>query len=724
MKREKTNNHIILLLIILSISHVCKSQQNTVRGYVIDSDKKAMEEAIVYFKNNPILYDITDSIGFFELSINGYDYINDSLVVSFLGYKKTPLSYTQFSDNKNVIVLEKDNMTLQEVVVFFNKSFVSDFSTSSIQQLEIYTNPVAQADPLNAIQSLPVSTNTLESAAPMLRGSPAQFSRVFLNGVPIYYPTKGNLLNNTIASSSIFSTSLIREEEIYASNPPVYYGNVSGGVVDMRLNNKTQNKKTLFLSLIGGSFSMSAPYSKTDENGFFETYLNYTNLNPLKVLNKTIPDVNHYSSYDCVVRNYIKSGRATLSLYTSIYNEKGNYVSSLYSYKGDYRSNNLFNNNIINYYLPFDRNIIETNLSSSYLNNSMNYGNMNLDKKNHFIYASMGISRFFTKKMQIKLGGNYEFVNANIKGLIPLYYYSYYPNTPNEKINVENSFNKSDIFFLLKNEFGNITSNIGVKYTFNRNEKSNFSYQLNFKYLSSNSKNKFLFSIGKYYSHDFMSESYIYPLQSCFQYTFEYIYFTQKFQLQTAFYKKHENYYQEQNLPIKGEADRDIMGMELMVKLQVSKYISLQLSNLYLDSKIRIGNEGFTSFDNLKYFIKTTLYYDHPKSVGISANFFLRPGAYYTPIINSSINENIGVYIPTYSSAINSAQYNRYSALNLNVSKGFKKKRFSYSVFCGVNNILDKKNENQIYYNIDYKKKDYNYFTRRTFFAGCIIHFK
>ncbi|WP_302304614.1 TonB-dependent receptor [Culturomica massiliensis] len=721
--RYKNLNRYVLFLAVLIISNVCRSQQHEVNGYVYDFNGKPLSEVIVYVKNNLNFITITDSIGFFKLSVNEQVFQSDTLVFSFMGYNTFSLPVRK-SVEYNVINLKKSDILMQEVVVFRSKSMAGDFSTSSLKQLQIYTNPTSQADPLNAIQSLPISTNTLESATPMLRGSSGKLSRVFLNGVPVYYPTKGQQQNNTITSSSAFSTSLIKEEEIYASNPPIYYGNVSGGVIDMKLNNKLQNNKTLFLSMIGGGVAASLPFSKTRDDNFVDSYFNYTNLTPLKLVNNSMSNVNLYTSYDAGFHAQFKINQSVLSLYSSFSQEKGNYKSSVYSYNGEYKSNNLFNNNIINYNFPFGQNIIETNLSFSYLNNLMNYGNLDLDKKYYFIYGSMAYSRIFSNEIQIKLGWNVEYVDLNVDGTVPLYYYSYFPGTPSELLNLNSSFNKSEFFFFLKKRYRNFTSSIGTRLTYNKGKKLYFNYQLNLKYLSDNQRNKFLFSIGKYYSNDFMNEFYTYPVQNSFQCTFEYTYFTPRLQIQSALYKKHEEGYLDINYSSENRVDKQIWGAELMVRFQLSKNVSFQLSNLFLDSKIVNNNNEYRSYDDLNYFIKSLFSYDHPKNFSINVNFFLRPGTYYTPVINSVLNEDIDVYRPEYSNMMNQAQYNNYCTLNLNISKGFKNKLFSYSIFCSLNNILNRKNQSQVYYNKDYTTIFYDYFTPRILFIGCTIHFK
>ena len=92
-----------------------------------------------------------------------------------------------------------------------------------------YTNPLAAGDALKAITILPSSTNTDETANPALRGSSADRTRIMFNGVPIYSPVRNSQLNG-LGNFSLFNTEMIHNMYVYASNPPLTFGNTSAGL--------------------------------------------------------------------------------------------------------------------------------------------------------------------------------------------------------------------------------------------------------------------------------------------------------------------------------------------------------------------------------------------------------------------------------------------------------------------------------------------------------------
>lgn len=104
--RYKNLNRYVLFLAVLIISNVCRSQQHEVNGYVYDFNGKPLSEVIVYVKNNLNFITITDSIGFFKLSVNEQVFQSDTLVFSFMGYNTFSLPVRK-SVEYNVINLKK-----------------------------------------------------------------------------------------------------------------------------------------------------------------------------------------------------------------------------------------------------------------------------------------------------------------------------------------------------------------------------------------------------------------------------------------------------------------------------------------------------------------------------------------------------------------------------------------------------------------------------------------
>ena len=74
-----------------------------------------------------------------------------------------------------------------------------------------------------------------------MRGGSADRSRVFINGSPVLNPVR-NGQDNGMGNFSILNTEIIDKQYVYASNPPLIYGNSSAGIVDIETNKNLQLK--------------------------------------------------------------------------------------------------------------------------------------------------------------------------------------------------------------------------------------------------------------------------------------------------------------------------------------------------------------------------------------------------------------------------------------------------------------------------------------------------
>ncbi len=156
--------------------------QTIIEGIVKDIKSKAVFAANVYPKNSG-KGAITDFEGKFNLVVNT-DF--DSLLVSFIGYQTQIIALENIDLSKPLIIYLKENEALLSEVIVKGKNIIAEeFSVIEISKIEIYTNPIAAADPLKAITILPSSTNTGETANPELRGSSAGRSGVILMAYPL-----------------------------------------------------------------------------------------------------------------------------------------------------------------------------------------------------------------------------------------------------------------------------------------------------------------------------------------------------------------------------------------------------------------------------------------------------------------------------------------------------------------------------------------------------------
>ncbi|MCH3995265.1 MAG: carboxypeptidase-like regulatory domain-containing protein [Prevotella sp.] len=174
---------------------------------------------------------LVDENGNFSIPVNAKT-PNDTLNVTFMGFDPFKEAVGQIHSPLH-IVLRESKVILNSVVITASDPLSQEFAVSDLQKSDIYQAPFSGADPLKAIKILPYSTSTTESANPELRGSAADLSRVLLNGVPVINPVRNEQLNN-MGNFSLFNTELIKEQNVYPSNPPLEYGDAVSGIVDIK----------------------------------------------------------------------------------------------------------------------------------------------------------------------------------------------------------------------------------------------------------------------------------------------------------------------------------------------------------------------------------------------------------------------------------------------------------------------------------------------------------
>ena len=243
----------ILLTLFFSLGCLLSSVAQTsltINGRVLDATtQEPLPGANVYALSDWRNGSSTNEQGRFSLTVAA----NDTLMVTFVGYREqlVPVDPTNLELVVKMTAFAQD---MEAITVRASSLAAEEFSIKKIEQLEIYTNPNAKADPLLAVNALPAATTLDESANISLRGSSPAQTGIFLNDVPIYDAVRFAQLNG-IGTFSIFNASLIRQLQVFPSNPPLEFGNTSAGLISLqtvdRLPERASGSLTLSLGQPG-----------------------------------------------------------------------------------------------------------------------------------------------------------------------------------------------------------------------------------------------------------------------------------------------------------------------------------------------------------------------------------------------------------------------------------------------------------------------------------------
>ncbi len=706
------------ILLILYFISVPVFSQSLLKGVVKDSKGDAVFAANVYLKNNPQKGIVTDLDGNFSLSVN---IKTDTLIVSFIGFNttKVPLHSIPVNEVLNV-VLKEDSKTLAEVFITAQDPISEKFSVVKLGKLNIYLNPVSQGDPLKAITSLPASTTTDESANPSLRGSSADRTRVVLNNVPVYSPVRNSQING-IGNFSIFNTEIIHEQYVYASNPPLTYGNTSAGLIEIEtINDLPVNQLQLSVSLASAGVFLS---QKIKNKSFIQVFGNDQFSAAFIGINKaSMKRLNSFFSRDLGLNFHSNIGkRLSFNSFNYFINEGYNVNVEEFTYSGISLSEKTRIFTVNNLKFHTDNGVLSINSGIDYSLKKFSFGNIASDNKTNQVFTSADYRWFLSENFTLQSGISHDFQRSRFNDSIPAYYYALSPASPNYHTDTA-------IFNSILEAYSYFNWNINDRYTLSSGLRSNIPLNKQSYYLSSqlglkykiNKNQSFLLSGGKYHNYstpNYYSKKFV--LLSSYQLALDYSFEYKSTSLTAAIYYKNEKGKQTNNLFFTVN-NQSTFGIELFYEQSFRKYFKLMFSNTFMNQISEINNASFKGEKDYNYFIKTSLNYNNPKLFSLTLAYLARPGDYYTPVIISFYDNQTKFYQPRFSYNVNSGQYKAYNRLDISISRYFKFNKTALITFASLNNIMNTKNESEVLYNTDYTETHFDNYELRTIYFGLV----
>ena len=709
----------ILIALFLSAFINNSFSQEYLKGMVVDSDNKPLFAANIYFINHITNGTTSDFNGEFALSRNNIT-ISDTLIISHISYKEKRFSVQDIDTNKYIKISLEDNTLLLDGVMILARNPVSEnFSVIKTDRLGIYLNPVSSGDPLKAITSMPSSTNTDESANPSLRGSSSDRSLVVLNGVPVHNPVRNSRING-IGNFSLFNTEIIDKQYVYASNPPLTYGNTTAGLVEIETKKELSTNQIQFsLGLANAGIFLSQKLAK---GSFIQAYGNVQFGNAFITVNKkSMPSLKIFGSKDIGINSLIKLGKnITINTFNYFIDEKYSVTSEVFSYEGisNAKKTRVFTVNQIKYFTT--KGVLSFNNGADYSISNYDFGNVKSKDKNLQLYNSLNYRRNIYNNTSIQIGISHSYSNAVFKDSIPLFYFAFSPNSPNFYLDtiLKNNYIEGYLYstwninkkFIISSA---IRSNLPIGY-----QQFNFSSQLGLRY-NMIDHHSMLFSMGRYfnYSQPYFY-SYKYRLLNSYQIALDYSYENKNTQINTAFYYKYESGEQFNSDFLMFDRTK-IFGIEFYFEQLVLKTLKFSLSNTFLNKTFILNGESYNGDNSLNYFVKTTLNYTNPKLFNLALTYITRPGLYYSRIDSKYFVNEYNLYFPVYAD-INNAQYKSYNNISLTLNRYFRLKKSAIILFLSLNNLLNTKNQNQVLYNSNFSIKSFDYYQLRSIYFGFV----
>lgn len=709
-----------LITLLLGIGSLNLSAQVSWSGQVLEQNGTPIFAANVYPKNAPEKGTITDFDGRFELPLASQF---DTLVVSYMGFdSQTILLSVQDPKEALIVKLQRAAQSLAMITIKGSDPISSQFSVQKLDKMDVYLNPVAQGDPLKAITILPASTTTDESANPSLRGSSADRSRVILNGVPIYNPVRSSQLNNQ-GFFSIFNPEIIEEMQVYASNPPLIYGNSSAGLVDIQTNQSLgEDQFQLSTHLTGAGLFLSKRLKQ--DSSFVQAYSNWQFSDAFIGLNRAnIPRLKGFSTKD-VGGNFrwkLNQRWTFNSLHYAI-DEGYDFLAASLSFealasaqkKRYFTVNNLIYNSLNGIF----------SINTGYNTSTSRFTQANLRTRTEAEHSYLGLNykHLAWRNLVWQVGLSFDYQNQQTRDSIPVFFFAIDPEAPSyfQARNMKLQQVESYAFASWEaNKDWTFSAGIRVPLALDEIAYPYFSYQLASRY-QWRDQDQVLFSAGQY--HSLSSPSFFIPsyqLLKAQQLAIEYSSQQETSNWQAAIYAKGE----QGEVGSNGFFAMDqlsTLGIEASYQQQMGKNWQWTLANAYIRQRMRVDGRVHTGPRDFNYFFKGSLQYQHPKLFTIAFTYLSQPGNPYTPVDGSVFVEELGGYKPIFSTQLNSARFETYNRFDLNISRYIQFERYSLVAFASVTNLFNQRNERDLLYKADYSSYAFDYYQLRSFFVGFV----
>lgn len=704
-----------LLILIFFVPKIAFAQI-TIQGTVTDDQGEAVFAANVFLKNNTDIGTTTDFDGKFSITFQK-DQLPDTLVISYIGYDKKQIPVAGHTKNISLdIYLQQQKDALLEVLIKAKRPVSEQFAVKSLDKLEIYTSPLAQADPLKAITALPASTNTDESANPALRGSNASRSLVVFNKVPVQSPVRNSQING-IGFFSLLNPEIIKEQFVYASNPPLTYGNSSAGLVEIETNDKLSTSST---QIATGLASLGVFTSQqTGENTFVQAYGNYQFSDLFIGLNEsTLPDLESFGNIDFGINFRTQLDEANSINFFS-YTIDENYEARVrtLNFDGITEGRSQRNFNILNWENQAE--LANTSINLGWDQNSSNFrlGNLHVNSASQDFYASLHRKAFINSKFVMEYGGSYNRRSYESLDSVPVFPTAFSEDAPNE-------FMEHKAVLQTLESFAYATYNIDEFLIFTAGLRANFlttpylSYQFGLrKFLNSN--HSFLLSGGQY--HNFSSPNFFnnqFQLLKSQQLALDYNWQANQSEIGAAvFFKKEDGEQLDNFLTTNSE---EILGVEISYQQDFGKYWQLSAANTFIDQRVSIDGQPFEGSRDLDYFVKLNLSYNNPNLFSTTLSYVTRPGLRFTPIVGAAFNAEQTIYQPIYSEQPFGSRYDAYNNLSLSLSRYQTFDDQSLVLYLTITNLLNTNNQRTFYFNENYSQRGENLYQQRTIYFGVV----
>lgn len=697
---------VLIFLATAAFAQTCP----VVTGKVSEQNGDALPGANIRLKSDPATGVSSSPDGSFSIALKGAD----TLIVSFIGYEERmiPVGHGRCTVS---ITLASSTKTLEGVVITGQRLIAEEFKTNSFNQLDVYRNPSSKADPVLAVNALPSATTLDESANISLRGSSPAETGIFLDNVPIHDAVRYSQLNG-IGTFSIFNTQLISKVQVFPGNPPLEFGGTTSGLIALDTRSYIPPSPSHKLSLTLASIGWFSEFS-TGKRSALTIFSNYQPSILLKAVNETsLARLKKFDSNDLGIHWYLntrKKGQLKFFNYSLRETYRYQYIEP--TFDGDFNQKKKRNFSVLTFVQPFGRTEVSLNQGASFSRAAYDFAASAFKVNLTDHYTSVNVQRT-GNKADFKIGVAREIRYSGFIGTFNAFDYAIGPQYPHASAEASSKLVTTELYSYAKyHTREKFSIGTGVRSNFpDGDQKHYISYQANARYEIS-APFALLVSYGRYNKYEFSQGSDAPVFIRSDQLSADLVYSKKANEGTMSFFAKKV---------VQGNATTQVRGAELYYKYTHSSKLQAQISLTSLNAVTETTSMSYASPYDLKYFIRGNVIWGFRPTWSVSGILLYRQGTFYNPVIDTRLDEQLGVYIPTFAANDQQARLPYYGNISCNLSKLYTiGDRFPAVAFIGLSNIIDRKNVRGYLYNFDYSEKQEDLLSGRTLFFGTMITF-
>ena len=687
------------LLFVILVASV--SGQNRVTGKVLDAETgEGLLGAHVYLLKDWRTGTVSDVDGSFSL-MTKQD--GDTLIVSFTGFEEKLIPVS----SQMIIELTPIKIEGEEVTITTKRLIAEEFKYLSIGKLDIYTNPSAKADPVLAVNALPSSTTTDESANISLRGSRSIETGIFLNNSPIYDAVRYSQLNG-IGTFSIFNTAMIKEVVVFPGNPPLEFGNTTSGVIslttDERILEQSTNSVVASLANVGVLREQFI-----DDNQSLKVFSNWQPSGAIKAINETsLEEIESFKSGDLGIYWYGSNSKLNWKIFNYSVSERYQFNFLHPSYEGRFnqrKKRSFLNSSVV---MPLSKGSINFSGNLSMSRGNYDYSNVRFQVDNNDLFT--GINYLIsTSSFSLKSGFTYDYRQSKVSGNFHEYGYALGPNHPTIHLNETSRVRTMEGYAYFKYfPTDKLVIGTGLRKNIPHQDQGGYlSSQLNIAY--TDQPWSIILGAGEYHKSGFLENSGESFTSSSEQLSID-------IKLENAISQVALSLFTKSNL-ISAERYK-VYGAELFVDHRLSGKLKGSTSVTLLD----IEGAQNSQLQNVNYFIRGNVTYNPASLWTIDLILMNREGSSFQPVEAATFDASLDVYEPQYNDQF--VQFEDYMNLSASISKIFPiSENLSVIAFASINNVLDRRNIRTSIYDREYSTTSPALFSRRTSYFGAVVSF-